>query len=57
MAGMPGNPFGRSIAVKAQSGIMAIFPSWLLHWMNPYHGDEPRVSIAFNARVDHLRKA
>jgi hypothetical protein len=57
MAGMSGNPFGRSIAVKAQSGIMAIFPSWLLHWMNPYHGDEPRVSIAFNARVDHLRKA
>ncbi len=57
MAGMPGNPFGRSIAVKAQSGIMAIFPSWLLHWVNPYHGDESRISIAFNARVDHWRKA
>jgi uncharacterized protein (TIGR02466 family) len=57
MAGMPGNPFGRSIAVRPQSGMIVIFPSWLLHWVNPYQGDEPRISIAFNSRVDLFRKA
>jgi uncharacterized protein (TIGR02466 family) len=35
MSGMPGNPFGRSIAVKPQSGTMVLFPSWVLHWVNP----------------------
>lgn len=57
MSGMPGNPFGRSIAVKPQSGTMVLFPSWVLHWVNPYRSDEPRISIAFNSRIDHFRKA
>ena len=56
MSGTPGNPFGRSVAVKARSGVMVLFPSWLLHWVNPYQGESERVSIAFNSRVDHFRK-
>jgi hypothetical protein len=27
---------------------MLIFPSWLEHWVTPYSGVEPRISIAFD---------
>lgn len=57
MAGIPGDPFGRSIVVRPQSGVMVIFPSWLLHWVNPYQGGGERISVAFNSRVDHFSKA
>ncbi len=32
------------------TGVLYIFPSWLLHWVSPYRGARPRVSISFNAR-------
>jgi uncharacterized protein (TIGR02466 family) len=32
-------------------GQMIIFPSWLEHWVHPYHGDDARLSIAFNVRL------
>jgi hypothetical protein len=25
-----------------------VFPSWLLHAVDPFHGPRPRVSVAFN---------
>jgi uncharacterized protein (TIGR02466 family) len=38
--------------VNPQDGMLIIFPSWLKHWVTPYHSDEPRVSIAFNIRLN-----
>lgn len=32
-----------------ESGHLVIFPSFLLHWVTPYRGERPRISIAFNA--------
>ncbi len=55
MAGMPGNPFGRTIAITPASGLMVVFPSWLYHWVNPYHGAGERISIAFNSRITKYR--
>ena len=55
MAGTPGNPFGRTVPVKARSGMMVVFPSWLLHWVRSYDGPGTRISIAFNSRIDRCR--
>ena len=55
MAGMPGNPFGRTVAVTPTTGMLVVFPSWLYHWVNPYHGDGERISIAFNSRITRYR--
>lgn len=55
MAATPLNPFGRTVAVPAQAGTMVVFPSWLIHWVNPYYGEGERISIAFNARIDEFQ--
>ena len=54
MEGQPGNPFGRTVTVVPKGGLMAIFPSWLLHWVRPHQGARARISIAFNVRITNL---
>lgn len=49
MVPAPGNPCGQRVPVKPEAGLMALFPSWLYHFVNPYFGETPRVSVAFNA--------
>lgn len=36
--------------IPPHTGLLVIFPSWLTHWVTPYRGESPRISIAFNAR-------
>ena len=55
MAGMPLNPFGRTITVPAKPGMLVLFPSWLIHWVNPFYGEDHRISIAFNATVNDFK--
>jgi uncharacterized protein (TIGR02466 family) len=38
----------REAKVKPEAGMLLLFPSWLFHAVNPYHGDEPRISVAMN---------
>jgi uncharacterized protein (TIGR02466 family) len=33
---------------RPRSGIIVIFPSWLMHSVRPYHGSSERISIALN---------
>lgn len=33
-----------------RTGELVVFPSWLVHWVVPYTGTKPRISVAFNAR-------
>ncbi len=40
--------FRQEIFMQPQPGLLLIFPSWLEHWVNPYHGAEPRISVAFD---------
>ena len=47
-----GYDFGRKVQIGAQHSLMLIFPSWLLHMVNPYEGPGERISIAFNASVE-----
>ena len=37
-------------AFKPISGLMVAFPSYLSHEVQPYRGDRPRISIAFNIK-------
>lgn len=37
--------------VNPSAGQLVVFPSWLQHCVHPYHGSEPRISIAFNVQV------
>ena len=36
------------IRVLPHPGKMIIFPCWLYHYVNPYRGETPRISVAFN---------
>ena len=56
MAGTPANPFGRTVPVTPTDGTMVVFPSWLTHWVRAYQGPGERISIAFNTRVDNLKR-
>jgi len=36
---------------EPRSGVMALFPAWLVHAVRPYSGPRQRISIAFNLSV------
>ena len=36
--------------VAPRTGMLVIFPAWLVHWVTPYQSDRPRISVSFNAR-------
>jgi uncharacterized protein (TIGR02466 family) len=40
--------YRREIEVKPVNGLMVIFPAWLYHRVEPYHGPRERLSFAFN---------
>jgi uncharacterized protein (TIGR02466 family) len=42
--------YGRFL-VNPSPGQMIVFPSWLQHFVHPCRGNEPRISIAFNASL------
>ena len=33
---------------QLQAGQLILFPSWLMHEVQPYFGDDPRITVAFN---------
>lgn len=48
-AGLPDAPFGKSMGLPPETGILTVFPGWLYHAVNPYYGPTERISISFNA--------
>ena len=36
--------------LRLTPGDLVLFPSWVLHEVLPFEGDEPRITVAFNAR-------
>jgi uncharacterized protein (TIGR02466 family) len=50
MVATPGSPFGQRVIFRAEAGTMIVFPSWLYHFVNPFHGDGERISVAFNVQ-------
>jgi uncharacterized protein (TIGR02466 family) len=46
------NPFNSNIqTVKVQTGLLVLFPSWLVHYTRPNKTDQNRISIAFNSYI------
>lgn len=54
MIAIPGGPFTGRFKLRPEDGMMLVFPSWLIHFVNPYLGDGERISIAFNALVTKI---
>lgn len=48
---VPTHAFNRPLVIDPEPGMMLVFPGWLLHFVHPYHGSSPRVSIAFNLSI------
>lgn len=48
---LPTHAFHRPLVLDPVPGMMLVFPAWLLHFVHPYNGTAPRVSIAFNLWV------
>ena len=36
------------VRIRPEASELVIFPSYLMHWVEPYIGDKPRISIAAN---------
>lgn len=54
MSALPGEAIGRPMTIQPLNGRMILFPSWLYHQVNPYHGEAERISISFNAHISNL---
>lgn len=46
-----GQSAGASELIYPKAGQMILFPSWLQHAVRPYHGEQTRISIAFNLGI------
>ncbi len=54
-AEVPGFTFGDPFFFDPEPGMMLLFPSWLYHWVMPFHGTGERISIAFNALLENKK--
>lgn len=44
--------FPSQFAIAPQPGMLVVFPGWLQHFVQPYRGGRPRVSISCNVRFE-----
>jgi uncharacterized protein (TIGR02466 family) len=44
--------FPSQFAIQPQPGRLVVFPGWLQHFVQPYRGGRPRVSISCNVRLE-----
>lgn len=49
---LPSSGFGGRVRVEPKPGRLVIFPSWLLHYVNPVEDDSLRICVAFNVRLE-----
>jgi uncharacterized protein (TIGR02466 family) len=40
------------VHLSPSAGLLVLFPCWMEHYVEPHDGDEPRITIAFNALKD-----
>lgn len=48
---LPTHVFNAPLVVDPEPGMLLLFPGWLLHYVHPYRGTTPRVSVAFNLQL------
>ena len=42
--------------VTPTTGLLLLFPAWLYHYVHPYKGTRPRISVAFNVTIQKLER-
>jgi uncharacterized protein (TIGR02466 family) len=48
--------FRQKLTFRPSVGEVIVFPSYLMHWVHPNQSNEDRVTIAFNATFQRLKK-
>lgn len=52
-AAIPGaDIFPSTFTIVPRNSAMVVFPGWLQHYVHPYRGRRPRVSLSFNVNVE-----
>jgi uncharacterized protein (TIGR02466 family) len=52
-AAVPGlDLFPGHFSIQPRAGALVVFPGWLQHFVHPYRGRRPRVSISCNVRLE-----
>ena len=46
---------GSAVNFKAESGVLLLFPSWLLHQVEPSQSQTPRISMSFNYSMKDIQ--
>lgn len=46
--------FGERVRIEPKEGMLILFPGWLPHFVHPYEGDDARISIAFNVKLERV---
>lgn len=41
--------------VTPRTGLLLLFPAWQHHYVHPYQGTRPRISVAFNVTIQQLK--
>lgn len=55
LATVPGMElFPSTFTVEPFTGVVVMFPSFLTHYVHPYRGTRPRVSVSFNIRAEPI---
>ena len=47
----PADVFPRHAVLAPERGMIVVFPGWLCHFVHPYLGRRPRVSVAYNVMI------
>jgi uncharacterized protein (TIGR02466 family) len=56
MMPMPGGLFETRNRIDPEPGLMVMFPSWINHLVHPYHGEDARITIAFNVLATNFEE-
>lgn len=43
-----------TLAITPRDGMLLVFPSYMEHFVHPYFGDKPRITLAFNSLVQNI---
>lgn len=45
----------QATTIRPRTGLAIVFPSWLEHWVRPWEGGAPRISVAWNVIINEVR--
>lgn len=46
--------FPSTFTIRPQTGMLVVFPGWLQHYVHPYRGTRPRITVSCNLLMERL---